>query len=222
MGKKLIQKTAENRITVILWSAAVLLFLAFSWWHGAFEGPLKPHEIDNYIDAFTQMNPDADIDRLRRFMEEDDGRPVIMVNAIKNYDTPIVVNGRDFGTDSAEALAEYTGFVFPYLIKRGSYPLYSGTAAFNAMEKWGIDNADEWTSGALVRYRSRRVMLQMATDPVFDQFHDAKIAAIEKTFAFPTTTDISMGNLSLTVFFTLLSLAFGMQLLINRRRGEQL
>jgi hypothetical protein len=219
MWNKLFPRTVGNKYTLINWSAAVLLFLAFSWWHGAFEGPLKSREIDNIIHDYSIQHPGADTEKLRRFMEEDDGRPVIMVNAIKNYDTPIVVNGKDFGTDSAEALAEYTGFVFPYLIKRGSYPLYSGTAAFNAMEKWGIDNADEWTSGALVRYRSRRVMLEMATDPVFEQFHDAKIAAIEKTFAFPTTADISMGNLSLTVFFTLLSLAFGMQLLINRKGG---
>ena len=132
----------------------------------------------------------------------------------------ITIHGKDFGRDSAEALAEYTNFVFPYLIKRGSYPLYSGTAILDSMEKWGIENAEEWTSGALVRYRSRRVMLEMATDSTFEQFHDAKIAAIEKTFAFPTTADISMGNLSLTVFFILLSLSLGMQLLINRKRRE--
>lgn len=210
----------KKKMSIINWSAFTAIFLLFLLWHGAFEGPLKPNEIDNFIEAFTQKNPDTDTEKLRRFMEEDNGRPVIMVNAIKNYETPIVVNGKSFGTDSAEALAEYTGFVFPYLIKRGSYPLYSGTAAFNALERWGIDNADEWTSGALVRYRSRRVMLEMAADPVFDQFHDAKIAAIEKTFAYPTTTDISMGNLSLTVFFILLSLALGMQLMINRKREE--
>jgi len=85
------------------------------------------------------------------------------------------------------------------------------------MEKWGIENAEEWTSGALMRYRSRRVMIEMSTDPVFDQFHDAKIAAMEKTFAFPATTVISTGNLDMTVGLVLLSLALGMQLLINRQ-----
>ena len=140
-----------------------------------------------------------------------------MVNAIKLYDTPIKVNGQSFGNSSEEALSEYTSFVLPYLIKRGSYPIYSGNAVFDAMEKWGIENAEEWSSGALMRYRSRRVMLEMATDPVFDQFHDAKIAAIEKTFAFPAATVVSTGNLALTVGLVLLSLALGMQLLINRQ-----
>jgi len=82
----------KTKLSIINWSIFTALFLLFLLWHGAFEGPLKPHEIVNNIEAFTQKNPDTDIDKLRRFMEEDDGRPVIMVNVIKNYDTPIVVN----------------------------------------------------------------------------------------------------------------------------------
>lgn len=208
---------STKQLTITNWSVFSVLFLLFLIWHGAFEGPLKPHEIEKIIENYTSKNSGADTAQLRRFLEEDDGKPVIMVNAIKNYDKPIEVNGKSFGSDSNEALSEYTSFVFPYLIKRGSYPLYSGTAVLKAMENWGIENAEEWTSGALVRYRSRRVMLEMATDPVFDQFHDAKIAAIEKTFAYPTTADISTGNLTLTLFFILLSTALVSQLLINRK-----
>lgn len=143
-----------------------------------------------------------------------------MVNVIKLHDTPIEVNGQSFGTSSEEALSEYMSFVLPYLLKRGSYPLYTGNAVFNSLEVWGIENAGEWSSGASICYRSRRVMIEMATDPVFDQFHDAKIAEIEKTFAFPETTVVSTGNLAVTVDLGLLSIALGMQLLITNK-GKQ-
>lgn len=88
------------------------------------------------------------------------------------------------------------------------------------MEQWGIENAEAWSFGALMPYRSRRVMMEMVTDPAFDQFHDARLAAIEKTFAFPATTVISIGNLNLTVGLALLSLALGIQLLIVRNQNE--
>lgn len=149
----------------------------------------------------------------------DAGKAIVMVNAIKLYETPIKVNGQRFGDFSESALSEYTNFVLPYLITRGSYSLYSGKAVFDAMERWGIENAEDGSSGALVRYRSRRVMLEMVTNPVFNQFHNAKIAAIEKPLAFSATTVVSIGNLPLTVGLGLVSLALGMQLEINCKKN---
>lgn len=67
------------------------------------------------------------------------------------------------------------------------------------------------------KMRTLRRLLGYVTDPVFDQFHDAKIAAIEKTFAFPAITVVSVGSLPLTVGLILLSLALGVQLLVNGR-----
>ncbi|MCP4140136.1 MAG: hypothetical protein GY755_07580 [Chloroflexi bacterium] len=212
--------TKQRNQTILNWSIVGVLMLLFLIWHGAFESPISPAEVDLYVERYQVQHPEADTNNLRNFLEEDDGKPVVMVNNIKLYDTPIEVNGQSFGATSEEALSEYTSFVIPYLIKRGSYPLYSGNAVFESMEKWGIENAEEWSSGALMRYRSRRVMIEMATDPVFDQFHDAKLSAIEKTFAFPATTVVSTGNLALTVGLGLLSLAFGMQLLINSKENE--
>ena len=212
--------TKQKKLTLLNWSITIVLMLLFLIWHGAFEGPMTSDEIEYYIERYQAQYPEADITHLRQFLEEDDGKPIVMVNVIKLYYTPIEVNGQSFGDTSEEALSEYTSFVLPYLIKRGSYPIYSGNAVFEAMEKWGIENVEEWTSGALMRYGSRRVMLEMATDPVFDQFHDAKIAAIEKTFAFPATTVISIGNLDLVVGLVLLSASMGMQLLIVRNQNE--
>ncbi len=206
------------KYTIFNWLFFGGLLVLFLFWHGAFESRLEQDEIERIVAAYQSQNPKSDGKVLRQFLDEDDGKPVLMVNAIKQYPKPIEVNGKTFGETSDEALAEYTGYIFPYLIKRGSYPLFSGIASANSLESWGIDNAEEWTSGAVVRYRSRRVLAEMVTNPDFARFHDAKIAAMQKTFAFPTTSMISVGNLTLTVFFALLSGALGMQLLINRKK----
>ncbi len=82
---------------------------------------------------------------------------------------------------------------------------------------WGIDNAQDWSSAAFVRYRSVRVLLEMATNPKFRDFHDYKIAALEKTIAYPTYAKLHIGNLAVLVFFIFLSMALGGQLYLTSR-----
>lgn len=208
----------KTKYTVINWGVWAVLFLIFLIWHGAFEGPLSSDEINEYAALYEEMYPGKDVDSVRTFMEEDDGKPVVMVNPIKIYDKPIEVNGKNYGDSAQDALDEYMSFVGPYLIKQGSYPLYTGLAELPAIEHWGIENATDWDSVGLVRYRSRRVMMDMVTDPAFDHFHDAKIAAMEKTFSYPVSTTSSTGSLDLTVGLILLSLALVIQLFINRAK----
>ena len=210
----------HQRFTLLLWSSAGVLFLLFQIWHGAFESPLTDEEVEQYVERFMELNPDEDRTELRRFLEEDDGKPIVMVNAIQLHDRPVSVNGRDFGDSSAAALNEYSMFVFGYLIRRGSYPLWTGNAVYDSLEAWGIDNAEQWSSAGLVRYKSRRVMLEMASDPEFRRFHDAKVAAIQKTFAYPTSTGIATGSLSLTVGLLLLVLTLVLQLTLGTRQRD--
>ena len=205
-----------KRLTGINWGIFMLIYGLFSWWHGAFETALSPSEIAHYINKYQQMYPNKNLDNLRNLLEKDNGKPLIMVNAIKLYNKPIEVNGKSLGKTSEEVLRNYTNHVFSYLIKRGSYPVYAGTAINPSVEVWGIGNAEKWTSAALVRYRSIRTLIGMATNEEFQQFHDNKIAAIEKTFAYPTERDIQVGDLGMLVFFIFLSLALFIQLLIEK------
>lgn len=208
-------------LTILNWGGLILLYILFAFWHGAFEGSLSSDEVNNYVNRYQKLYPEGDVSSIRKFLEEDDGKPVVMVNTIKVYNTPIKVNGKSYGKTAKDALDEYMSFVGPYLIKRGSYPIYTGEAVMQSIENWGLDNASEWSSGALVRYRSRRVMMEMVTDPTFDKFHDAKIAAMEKTISYPVVTTSSIGSLDLTVGLILLSLALSSQLFINYRKLEK-
>jgi len=207
-----------KKLTIVNWSITIIIFLLFLIWHGAFESPLSKNEVNHFLKTYVEMYPNADAAKVKKFLQEDDGKPVVMVNVIKLHDKPITVKGKNFGNSSQKAISKYMSFVAPYLIKRGSYPMFTGIAVMQSMEHWGIKNAEEWSSGALVRYRSRRVMMQMITDPAFDKFHDAKIAAIEKTISYPTVVGMSAGNVTLIVFLILLTLSLCIQLVINSRK----
>lgn len=201
------------KLSLVSWGIAAVVYLLFSLWHGAFEGPLSEEEIEGYAKKYAELHPDADLEQFRALLENDNGKAVIMVNAIKLYDTPKMIIGELAGKTSEEVLEQYTKYVFSYLIKRGSYPLYHGVATNDAVEQWGLESSKEWTYGSMIRYRSKRVMIEMSTNPEFKQFHANKIAAIEKTIAFPTTSMIQMGGLGSIVFLVLLSIVLLFQLL---------
>ncbi len=199
------------------WGVFTLLYILFLGWHGAFEGPLSPEEIDFYVRKIQEVSPEKDLSFLREALLKDTGKPIVMVNAINMRDRPLPIEGETVGNTSEEVLNTYSKFVIGFLIRRGSYPLYVGTAAGPAASTWGIDNAEEWSSAALVRYRSLRTLLELATNAKFHELHDFKISAIEKTIAYPTQAKLHPGGLPVLVFFILLSIALTAQLVISTR-----
>ena len=69
-----------------------------------------------------------------------------------------------------------------------------GQAANTAMDLMNADGMDEWTRGAGMRYRSRRDMLEIASNPAFAGSHEFKIAAMRKTIAFPIDPWLQLGD----------------------------
>ena len=88
----------------------------------------------------------------------------------------------------------YMEHMFPALFARASHPVVAGDAIFAALDIVGIEGAESWDSAGLVRYRSKRDLLEIASNPVFDEKHDYKVAALEKTIAFPITTQVNLGD----------------------------
>ncbi|MCK8059906.1 MULTISPECIES: hypothetical protein [unclassified Fusibacter] len=218
----------HKRKTIINWSIITLIFILFLTWHGAFDRPLNQAEVDELMTKYhaADLGTDTNKEDLREFLESGDGKPVYMINVIKNYDQPkltdaMIEKGMTTDMTAEEVLADYTGFVFPYLIKNGSYPIYTGTALLDSQEVWGIENATEWSSGAIIRYKDRRTMIEMATDPAFAQFHDSKIAAIEKTVSYPLTTQMYFVDLSYFMFVLLALIGSLVQFFINRRSKHE-
>lgn len=233
--------------TLINWGGVSILLLLFFVWHGALEGPLTDEEIKFYLGKMLAQSPQAEagalelsqmsLDEIERqiteqqlgssdgegsadellqlldFMRTDDGGPFVMVNLLHLRDS---VSGAEDST--AAELADYNTAVLGFLLPRGSYPLYNGDAAAKSVAMWGIENGEEWSSVGLVRYRSRRVMIEMTTSSDFLQSQGNKTSSLAKTIALPTTPTLTVGNLSLTVVLLLLMIGLLVQLGVNRKQ----
>ncbi|MGD8832729.1 MAG: hypothetical protein PVF57_19135 [Pseudomonadales bacterium] len=180
-----------------IWLVLAVAYAAFFGWYTSFGGPLSDSEIDHYMDYFESRDPPPPPERLamlERFMREDTGDDFVMVNVIDMYDTPLGVPGVEPGDTSEDVLAKYMQYMWPALLSRASHPVFVGTAANTAMDLMHADGMETWSQAAGMRYRSRRDMLEITTNPAFSGSHEFKIAAMRKTIAFPVDPWFQLGD----------------------------
>jgi hypothetical protein len=127
-------------------------------------------------------------------MEEDSGDDFVMVNLIDMYETLLQVEGVEPGLTPEEMLARYMEYMLPELLARASHPVLDGRAASSAMDLMNAEGMEAWTRGVGMRYRSRRDMLEIATNPAFAGSHEFKVAAMRKTIAFPIDPWMQLGD----------------------------
>jgi hypothetical protein len=184
------------RQKIIVSAVAWLYFLFWRWYTGK-QKPLTPNEIEKYLQKLAERNPDPVVfERMQAFLQNDTGHSFIMVNFIKLNDQPNFTNNdRTPLTETSEAvLNRYNSAFLPGILKRACHPILFGKAAAQAVEVWGIPGGEEWTMVGLVRYRSRRDMIEAATAPGFQEIHGFKVAAIEKTIAVPIEPLLQLGD----------------------------
>ena len=170
------------------WLVIAAAYLAFFSWYTSFKGPLTPAEIEHYMTLSEQQDPGASAEdraRIRAFMEEDTGDDFVMINVIHLYDEPLQIEGIEPDDSTDEVLARYMEYMFPAMLSRASHPVFQGSAVSTAMDIMNADGMERWTAGAGVRYRSRRDLLEIGTNPAFEGRHEFKVAAMAKTIAFP-------------------------------------
>ena len=131
---------------------------------------------------------------MRRFLEEDSGDDFVMVNVIDMYETPLQIEGVEPGETSGEVLGKYMEYMYPALFSRACHPVIYGQAANSAMDLMNADGMEKWSTGAGMRYRSRRDMLEIASNPVFAGSHEFKVASMRKTIAFPIDPWFQLGD----------------------------
>ena len=116
-----------------------------------------------------------------------------------------------------EAMDRYMAHMLPAMLKRASHPIFVGPVTHTAMDLVGIDGAEVWSSVGIVRYRSRRDILEIALDPIFDDKHAFKVAALAKTIAVPVEPVIPIGDLR-WLTLPLLLLFYALVLALRGRR----
>ena len=189
-----------------VWAAPFALYAAFWLWYTPLGGPLSSSEVSDIVAELEERGygPDA-VARMRSFFEDDDGRSFVMVNVIDVADSPPELPATGPGASGEDLLAHYMEYMWPALFSRASHPLFSGVAVGPTLDVVGIENAERWGTGALMRYRSRRDMWAISSHPSFAERHEYKVAALEKTIAYPVRTQFQLGDPRFVLFLMLVA-----------------
>ena len=176
-----------------IWLTAVLFYLAFRVWYDNWRGPLRREEIDAYLERIegSELTDTSDLDSLRRFMEEDDGREFIMLNLVRLNPEPVPHPETGELTPAGKLLRGYLGTFLPQLLRRAGHPLLQAQKVGGYVDSWNIEPDPGWSFMGYMRYRSRRDLVELVTVPDFFAAHPFKMAAMPNTFSFPTQPVVS-------------------------------
>jgi hypothetical protein len=213
-----------SRRRILIWALPTLVYVVFVGWYTDFGGALRDDEITIYLERFEVLGfSEARRDRIRRFMERDTGRQFLMLNVVDYADDPPDVEGAEPGESATQLMNRYMEHMYAELLSRACHPTVMGDAVFSALDLVGVealDTADRWDMGALFRYRSRRTFLEIVTIPETLGRHEFKIAALDKTIAYPIETQLNLGDPRVSLGLLLLAAAALGDLLTMQMRAS--
>lgn len=212
----------------ILWLVPTVIYGLFTFWYTDFGGPLTEEEIADYSETLAErMAPDAAVrlQYITQFMRNDTGRQFLMVNNIDNNENPPDVEGAEPGESAAQLMGRYMEHMYAQLSKRASHPVIAGNAIHDALDLVGVEDwetAQHWTTAAMVRYRSRRTFMEIITHPDMQGRHEFKIAALDKTIAYPIEMQLYLSDPRLLLALILLIVTLLIDKLIPIRESKEL
>ena len=202
-----------------IWIIGFVLYGLFFSWYTNFEGPMTEKEISVVLERAKSLGrSEQNLATLENFMRTDTGNDFIMVNLLDMNESPPQLPATGPGASSSDLIAHYMEHMYPAQFKRACHPVFFGHSVSNALDLSGIEGAAHWDQGALFRYRSRRDVVEIATNPAFNERHDDKMAALTKTIAFPVEPLLHTGDARILVALLLFSILSLIDMLIFRRR----
>lgn len=178
--------------------------------------PITAAEATRFLAAVERLplpaaNREATLAAVRRFMAEDDGRPIQMLNLMRYFPELRPVPGHEVGFTGTpvDSNRHYEDAVTPLLLRVGGYPAYAGTVRGGNVI--ATEPAlDGWNRVLLVRYPNRRAFMSLLTDPAYAPLAAYKLQALELVLS-PSEAEIVMPPLPLLAggFSLLLFLAAG-------------
>jgi hypothetical protein len=192
-----------------IWLGSVLLYALFVSWYTDFGGPLTETEIQAYIANTENLDLGGDPSArgaLLEFLRNDTGGQFLMFNAVDLAQNPPQVEGAPPNADGQTLLDLYMEHMIPALLSRASHPVVVGKSVADSLDLVGIEGAETWSDGAIMRYRSRRTLIDIIGNPEFYARHDFKLAGLEKTIAYPVEPRIYIGDLRLLLGLFMLAI----------------
>ena len=203
-----------------IWISLLVIYAGFFLWYTDIGGKLDKEEIEFFLEKFEEnasansADPEtynSQKNLIKRFMEEDTGRQFLMVNNIDMDDDPEDVEGAEPGESAERLLDRYMEHMYAQLLKRACHPVFAGNAVHPSMDLVGIEGAEIWDQAALMRYKSRRAFMEVVTHPNMGSKHAFKVAALEKTIAYPVETVIYLSDPRLLLALILIILGLFLQ-----------
>ena len=148
------------------------LFISFCFWYSPMGGKLTQEEVDRYIALASKVAspPDAKqqmLANLRSWCETDDGKPVYMLNLLRDYKQLNKYPGTpDFNGTPEQANKLYEKNVMPFLLKRASFIAYYGKPVAKNLAGFAPE-VNDFSEVLIVRYPNRRAFVDMMADPAY-------------------------------------------------------
>lgn len=203
---------------VVLWAVSVSIYAAFFAWYTNLSGPLTDQEVEERLQLMRDRNAAPErIAVIEGFMRSDTGDDLVMINLLDMNEAPPVLPATGSGADADELMDHYMEHMYRELLTRASHPVFFGIAVADAMDIQGMDGGSHWERAGLVRYRSRRDLLDIALDPRFSERHDYKIGALAKTIAYPVEPTLHPGDPRLLLALLLTAITAVIHLVAFRR-----
>jgi hypothetical protein len=176
--------------TFLVWLPALLCYAVFLGWYINWRGPVKPAEAARLLQRLEASgvghNGRNGLETMRAFLESDDGREFFMLNLVRVAPGTVADTVTGKQRPAPEVLEGYTKVFMPALFARGGHPAIFGRKVGGYFDAWGVEPDPGWTIMGYMRYRSRRDLAILASDPRFAGAHDFKFAAMPNTYSFPT------------------------------------
>ena len=170
----------------LIWIVMAVLYAVFWLWYSGTKGKLSQTEVESYMQQFESKGVNTDnLANLRHFLEKDDGREWFMINLLELKSPK---------RESSKLLQRYTKTFMAGMFRRAGHPFFVAIAAAKNIENLNCDDADNWSSTGIVRYRSRRDCAETLLDTFGSDHHADKLASLTKTLAFPATANVLMGS----------------------------
>jgi hypothetical protein len=175
------------------WALAAALYLVFLAWYVNWSGPVAPEEVEELVAAMRASAGSVHTDPqvVRTFLEEDDGGEFVMLNLVRLHEGNVEHPGTGQPVSPSALVAEYTGPFFIELLKRGGHPVQLAPRVGGYVDSWHHGPDPGWHAVSMVRYKSRRDLVELMIDPRFADVHAYKLAAIDRTVSFPTQRSIT-------------------------------
>ena len=175
----------------LIWLIALLTYALFYCWYIGFRSRVTPAEIESTMAILDAgLVDETRKSHLRHFLANDDGKDFVMVNLLE------LAKPRK---ESSKNLNAYQKIFLGQLLRKAGHPILIARAASGNVENVACQEFDNWTAAGMVRYRSRRDLMEILPATIGSEHHELKLSALDKTFAFPASPWFVVGGPKLLV-----------------------